>query len=378
MNPPRSVRITGWGAYAPPNVLTNDDLTELVDTSDEWIASRTGIRERRVAGPQETTATMAATAGRRAIAVAGVDPAEVDLIIVATLTPDHLTPATAVLVKEAVGTPRAAAFDIGAACSGFVYAYATAHAYVAGGLSRHALVIGSEVLTRFLDWTDRNTCVLFGDGAGAVLLSASDVEGGGLAGLELTADPEGAWRLWIPAGGSRRPTTPEALRGAEQYLRMDGRETYRYATRTIASTALAAIHKAGWTPDQVDLFVPHQANVRIIDSVARSLGIDMSRIYLDLDRYGNTSAASVPIALAEAVGEGRVQPGSKVVFVAFGAGFTSGAAAITWTADPADGARAASVPDDTTIRPPTDWDAGNPVPGPLAAILARRQQEGSA
>lgn len=375
MNPPRSVRITGWGAYAPPNVLTNDDLAQVVETSDEWIRTRTGIRERRVAGPHESTATMAAVAGRRAIAVSGVDPADVDLIIVATLTPDHLTPATAVLVKEAVGTPRAAAFDLGAACSGFVYAYATAHAYVSGGLARHALVIGSEVLTRFLDWTDRNTCVLFGDGAGAVLLSASDEEGGGLAGLELTADPEGAWRLWIPAGGARRPSTPEVLADAQQYLRMDGRETYRYATRTIASTALTAIEKAGWTPEEVDLFVPHQANVRIIESVAKSLGIPMERIHLDLDRYGNTSAASVPIALAEAVGEGRVQPGSKIVFVAFGAGFTSGAAAVTWTADPALGSRADAVSSEPSIHAPADWDAGDPVPGPLAAILARTKQE---
>jgi 3-oxoacyl-[acyl-carrier-protein] synthase-3 len=374
VNQPRSARITGWGAYAPPHVLTNDDLSLIVDTSDEWIASRTGIRERRVAGPGETTATMGAIAGRRAIAVAGIDPDDIDIVLVATLTPDHLTPSASVLVKEAIGATRAAAFDLGAACSGFVYGYATAHAYVMSGLARNVLVIGSELLTRFLDWTDRNTCVLFGDGAGAVVVSASDEAGGGMTGLELTADPSGAWSIWIPAGGARRPSTAATVAGDEQFLRMDGRETYRYATRTIASTALSANERAGWTPDQVDLFIPHQANVRIIESVAKGLGIPMERIYLDLDRYGNTSAASVPIALAEAVDEGRVRPGDRILFVAFGAGFTSGAAAVTWTADPADGRRAASVPPEAYIHQPAGWDAGDPVPEPVARVLARKQQ----
>jgi 3-oxoacyl-[acyl-carrier-protein] synthase-3 len=354
-------------------VLTNDDLSRIVDTSDEWIVSRTGIRERRVAGPGESTATMAAQAGARAIAVAGLDPDDIDVVLVATLTPDHLTPATSVLVKEALGTRRAAAFDIGAACSGFVYGYATAHAYVMSGLARHALVIGSELLTRFLDWTDRNTCVLFGDGAGAVVVSASDEPGGGMSGLELTADPAGAWSIWIPAGGARRPSTVETLAGAEQYLRMNGRDTYRYATKTIASTALAALAQAGWTADEVDLFIPHQANLRIIESVAAGLGIPMDRIYLDLERYGNTSAASVPIALAEAVDAGRVQPGHKLLFVAFGAGFTSGAAALTWTADPAHARRAATAPNVTPIHQPGGWDAGDPIPEPIAAILASKQ-----
>jgi 3-oxoacyl-[acyl-carrier-protein] synthase-3 len=295
-------------------------------------------------------------------------------VLVATLTPDHLTPSASVLVKEAIGATRAAAFDLGAACSGFVYGYATAHAYVMSGLARNVLVIGSELLTRFLDWTDRNTCVLFGDGAGAVVVSASDEAGGGMTGLELTADPSGAWSIWIPAGGARRPSTAATVAGDEQFLRMDGRETYRYATRTIASTALSAIERAGWTADQVDLFIPHQANVRIIESVAKGLGIPMERIYLDLDRYGNTSAASVPIALAEAVDEGRVRPGDRILFVAFGAGFTSGAAAVTWTADPAHGRRAASVPPEAHIHQPADWDAGDPVPEPVARVLARKQQ----
>jgi 3-oxoacyl-[acyl-carrier-protein] synthase III len=374
MNVPRSVRITGWGAYAPETVLTNDDLAQIVDTSDEWITSRTGIRERRVAGPLESTATMGAIAAKRAVAVAGLAPDDVDLIILATLTPDHITPATGVLVKEALGNSRAPAFDLGAACSGFVYAYATAHAYVASGMARHALVIGSELLTRYLDFTDRNTCVLFGDGAGAVVLSASEEEGGGLGGLELTADPEGAWSIWIPAGGARRPTTIATLAGSEQYLRMDGRETYRFATRTIASSALKAVERAGWTADEVDLIVPHQANLRIIESVAKGLGIPMDRFFIDLDRYGNTSAASVPIALSEAVDAGRLRPGDKVLFVAFGAGFTSGAAAVTWTADPATARRADAVPPVAQIHPPVDWDAGDPVPERLAAVLAAKQR----
>ncbi len=374
MTMPRSVRISGWGAYAPETVLTNADLERIVDTSDEWITSRTGIRERRVAGRDETTATMGSIAARRAVAVAGLVPDDIDLIVVATLTPDHLTPATAVLVKEGLGNHRAPAFDVGAACSGFVYGYATAHAYVQSGMARHALVIGSELLTRFLDFTDRNTCVLFGDGAGAVVLSASDEEGGGLQGLELTADPDGAWSIWVPAGGARRPTSAATVQRAEHYLRMEGRETYRYATRTIASSALRAVERAGWTPDEVDLIVPHQANIRIIESVAKGLGIPMDRFFIDLDRYGNTSAASVPLALSEAVDAGRLRPGAKVVFVAFGAGFTSGAAAVTWTADPAFARRADGISPDVSIHQPADWDAGDPMPERLAAILAGKQR----
>ncbi len=371
---PRSVRVTGWGAYAPESVLTNADLARIVDTSDEWITSRTGIRERRVAGPQETTATMGAIAAKRAVAVAGLAPDDIDLIVLATLTPDHITPATAVLVKEALGNHGAPAFDLGAACSGFVYGYATAHAYVQSGMARHALVIGSELLTRYLDFTDRNTCVLFGDGAGAVVLSASDEDGGGLRGLELTADPDGAWSIWVPpavrGGPHRRPPS----RVGEHYLRMEGRETYRYATRTIASSALRAVERAGWTPEEVDLIVPHQANLRIIESVAKGLEIPMDRFFIDLDRYGNTSAASVPIALTEAVDAGRLKPGDKVVFVAFGAGFTSGAAAITWTADPASARRADAIVPVASIHPPVDWDAGDPVPERLAAVLAEKQR----
>jgi 3-oxoacyl-[acyl-carrier-protein] synthase III len=367
---PRSARITGWGAYVPERVLSNVDLEQLVDTSDEWIRTRTGIRERRVAAPDETTATLGANAARRAIAVAGLDVDDIDLIILATLTPDYLTPATAVLVKEAIGNRRAAAFDVGAACSGFVFAYATADAYVRSGLARNVLVIGSELLTRFLDFTDRNTCILFGDGAGALVLSASEEEGGGLQGLELTTDPDGAYMIWVPSGGSRSPASRETLGRGEHFLRMEGRETYRYATKTLASSALAAIEKAGWQPGDVDLFIPHQANIRIIESVAKGLDLPMERMFVNVDRYGNTSAASVAIALSEAVAAGRVQVGDRLVFVAFGAGFTSGAAALTWTADPAAATRAEEAGERLTVRQPVDWDSVDPMPARLAAVLA--------
>jgi 3-oxoacyl-[acyl-carrier-protein] synthase-3 len=367
---PRSARITGWGSYVPERVLSNADLEQLVDTSDEWVRSRTGIRERRVAAAHETTATLAAIAAKRAIAVAGLAPDDIDVIIVATLTPDYQMPSTAALVKEAIANHGAAAFDVAAACSGFVYGYATGDAFVRSGMARHVLVVGAELLTRFVDFSDRGTCILFGDGAGAVVISASDEEGGGLAGLELTTDPDGAYMIWLPSGGSKSPASAETARRGEHYIRMEGRETYRYATRTMASTALAAIAKAGWRPEEVDLFIPHQANIRIIEAVAKGLSLPMERIVVNLDRYGNTSAASVGIALDEAVRGGRVQPGDRLVWVAFGAGFTSGAAAITWTADPAHSTRSDGVEATASVRAPLQWAAVDPMPPRLAAVLA--------
>ena len=368
----RSVRLTGWGRYAPAQVLTNADLERMVDTSDEWIVTRTGIRERRVAAAHETTASMAAVAGLRAIHTAGLEPGDIDLIIVATLTPDYWMPSTAALVKEAIGNTRAPAFDVAAACSGFVFAYATASAYLAAGMANHVLVIGAELLTRFLDYSDRGTCILFGDGAGAVVLSASS-EPGAPVGIEMTTDPQGAYMIWLPAGGSKSPPSDATVARGEHHIRMEGKETYRFATRTLASTSLAAVAKAGWTQDDVDLIIPHQANVRIIEAVAKGLDLPMDRIYVNLDRYGNTSAASVPIALAEAVNEGRVKVGDKLVFVAFGAGFTSGAVAMEWTADPARGRTAdeAVRAEDVSVRLPVDWDSVDPIPAALAEILAR-------
>jgi 3-oxoacyl-[acyl-carrier-protein] synthase-3 len=367
---PRSVRITGWGSYVPERVLSNADLERLVDTSDEWIRTRTGISERRVAAPHETTATLAAIAAKRALAVAGLEPDDIDIIIVATLTPDYWMPSTAALVKEAIGNTTAAALDLAAACSGFVYGYATADSYVRSGMARHVLVVGAELLTRFIDFSDRSTCILFGDGAGAAILSASDEDGGGLAGMELTTDPDGAYMIWLPSGGSRSPTGTETWQRGEHFIRMEGRETYRFATRTMASTALAAIEKAGWEPVDVDLFIPHQANVRIIEAVAKGLGLPMDRMMVNIDRYGNTSAASVGIALDEAVRDGRIDVGDKIVLVAFGAGFTSGAVAIEWTADPAAAVRADAVAPHASVRVPLDWDSVDPIPPRLAAVLA--------
>ena len=368
----RSVQLTGWGRYAPAQVLTNADLERMVDTSDEWIVSRTGIRERRVAAAHETTASMGAVAGLRAIHTAGLKPDDIDVIILATLSPDYWMPSTAALVKEAIGNTTAFAFDVAAACSGFVYAYATASAFLASGQAKHVLVIGAELLTRFLDYTDRSTCILFGDGAGAVVLSASD-EPGAPVGMEMTTEPQGAYMIWLPAGGSKSPPSPETIARGEHKIRMEGKETYRFATRTLASTALAAVAKAGWGQDDVDLIIPHQANVRIIEAVAKGLDLSMDRLYVNLDKYGNTSAASVPIALAEAVNEGRVRVGDKIVFVAFGAGFTSGAVAMEWTADPARGRDAddAVRPEDVVVRMPVDWDSVDPIPPALAEILAR-------
>ena len=367
---PKSVRVTGWGMYAPQRVLTNHELERVVDTSDEWIVQRTGIRERRIAAANETTATMSAIAGKRAIAVAGLEPNDIDVILVATLTPDYWMPSTGALVKEAIGNTRAAAMDVMAACSGFVYAYSVADAYLRSGAFKHALVIGAETLSRFLDYSDRSTCILFGDGAGAVVLSASEETGGGMAGLEMTTDPDGAYMIWLPSGGARSPASGQTLARGEHYVRMEGRETYRYATKTMASSALTAIERAGWSPDDIDLFIPHQANVRIIESVAKGLGLPMDKMFVNVDRYGNTSAASVGIALAEAVNTGRIKVGDKVVLVAFGAGLTSGAIALEWTADPLHAQRANTVQPEAHVREPQDWSSVDPIPDRLRQILA--------
>jgi len=366
---PKSVRVTGWGMYAPERRLTNADLERVVDTSDEWIVQRTGIRERRVAAANETTATLSAIAGKRAIAVAGLQPDDIDVILVATLTPDYWMPSTGALVKEAIGNTRAAAMDVMAACSGFVYAYSVADAYISSGIYKNALVIGAETLTRFLDFSDRSTCILFGDGAGAVVLSASEEEGGGMQGLEMTTDPDGAYMIWLPSGGSRSPVSGGTIARGEHYVRMEGKETYRFATKTMATTALTAIERAGWKPEDIDLFIPHQANVRIIESVAKGLGLPMDKMFVNVDRYGNTSAASVGIALAEAVDSGRIKIGDKIVLVAFGAGLTSGGIALEWTADPTCGQRALAVDQVASVREPVEWGSVDPIPDRLRQVL---------
>jgi len=326
--------ITGWGMYAPARVMTNDDLTKLVDTTDEWIVSRTGIRERRIAADDETTTTLSVNAARDALAVAGVDASEVDLIVLGTCSPDYPLPATACLVARDLGATRAAAFDLAAACSGFVYALATANGFVRSGMYRNVLVIGVEVLSRFINWQDRNTCVLFGDGAGAVLLQASD-KPGGMTGFQLFAEGSGFEGIIVPAGGSACPASPRTAAEGQHFIHMAGRDVYKYATRQLAESAIAAVRDAGLTMADIDQFVFHQANLRIIEHVARELGMPMEKTYLNIEKYGNTSAASVPMALVEAVAAGRIKEGDRVLMVAFGAGYTAAAAVVEWIADPA-------------------------------------------
>jgi 3-oxoacyl-[acyl-carrier-protein] synthase-3 len=338
-------------AYAPSLKLTNADLAQMVDTNDEWIVTRTGISERRIAGPEETTASMAAIAGLRAIATAGLQPDDIDLILVGTLSPDYVMPSTAALVKDAIGNKRAAAMDLYAACSGFVYGYATANAYIASGMAKHVLVIGAETLSRYTDFTDRGTCILFGDAAGAAVLSASD-EPGGTMGIEMTTDPSGAYLIWLPAGGCARPQTDATLAAGENFMKMKGSETFKMAVRTLGSTSLASVAKAGIDLHDIDLVVPHQANVRIIEGLAKHLDFPMERVFVNVHSYGNTSAASVPLALSEAVATGRVKQGDKLLLVAFGSGLTSAAITFRWTADPANAARAAGIgPDDVKVMP---------------------------
>ncbi len=326
--------ITGWGMYAPPRVMTNEDLTKLVDTSDEWIVSRTGIHERRIAGDDETTSSLSINAARDALAVAGMDPSQLDLVIVATCSPDYPLPATSVTVATALGATHAAGFDLQAACSGFLYGLATGSSFIRSGMYRNVLVIGVEVLSRFIDWTDRNTCVLFGDGAGAVLLEASD-QPGGLIGFNLYSDGTGFEGIIVPAGGSVCPASPTTTAEGQHFIRMAGREVYKYATRQLADSAVAALRDAGLGVADVDQFVFHQANLRIIENVQKALSIPEEKTYINIEKYGNTSAASVPMALAEAIAAGRIKQGDKVLMVAFGAGYTAGAAVVEWTADPA-------------------------------------------
>ena len=371
--PNRTTHIVGWGHEVPKAVVTNADLEKIVETSDEWISTRTGIRERHIAGDGETTASMGAIAAARALAVAGVTADSVDLIVVATLTPDHPMPSTAVLVKEAIGSHRAAAFDLSAACSGFAYAYAVAHGFLTAGLGQRALVIGAEALSRVVDWSDRSTCVLFGDGAGAIVLDALDLRDDqniatrpGTLSFELSADPSGAFALWIPGGSGD---------DADPLIKMDGAKTYIYATRTMAAVATAAIQRAGLTVPEVDLVIPHQANLRIIEHVSKAIDYPMEKIFVNLDRYGNTSAASIPIALSEAVAAGRLKPGDVFCTVAFGGGYTSGAFVTRWDADPAHGARAAAVdPSQIKIKRPEGGAKAAVVPSALAPLLDAKRR----
>ncbi|MBU0495106.1 MAG: ketoacyl-ACP synthase III [Chloroflexi bacterium] len=322
--------VVGWGKYVPRHVLTNDELARTVDTTDEWIRERTGIGQRHLAEDDETTASMAIQAARQALDVARLNPARLDLIIVATATPDHVFPATACLIQDALGASHAAAFDLSAGCSGFVYGLSVAANLLTAGAYQTALVIGAETLSRIVNWTDRNTCVLFGDGAGAVILQVGENEGGVLASV-LGADGSGGDLLRLPAGGSKIPTSHRSVTDGLHFIEMEGRQVFRFAVRTMPAATREVLAKVGLSPTDLDLLIPHQANQRIIEAAAKSLELSAETVYSNLERHGNTSAASIPIALCEAVEEGRIQPGNLVVAVGFGAGLTWGAAAIRWT-----------------------------------------------
>lgn len=328
---PRYAHIIGWGKYIPPNILTNEDLAKTVDTTDEWIRERTGIAQRHIASSKETTAMMALHAAREAIEVADVNPAEIDLIIVATVTPEYPFPATACLVQDALGAARAGAYDLEAGCSGFVYALATAAGMIRGGMYNTILVVGSETLSRVVDWSDRATCVLFGDGAGAVVVRGSEEPGGILASI-LGSDGSGGELLTVPAGGSKHPAGPDTVLSKMHTIKMHGREVYRFATRVMAQASRQVAELAGWPLEKIDLFIPHQANLRIIDSAARALGLPPEKVFVNVERYGNTSSASIPIALCEAIDAGKIKPGDHLVMVGFGAGLTWASCAIQWSA----------------------------------------------
>lgn len=322
-------RITGTGSYVPEKVLTNFDLEKFLDTSDEWIVTRTGIRERRAAADGEFTSDLATHAARRALEMAGVGVDEIDLIVVGTITGDFPWPATACLVQHKLGATRACAFDVSAACSGFVYALDAALAKIESGKSRKALVIGAEVLTRAIDWQDRNTCVLFGDGAGAVVLEASEGDAG-IISTHLHTDGSYWELLHQPGFGSRNPPSEEGLLNRLPYLKMQGNEVFKVAVRSLSEVALEALSANGLTPADVDLFIPHQANRRILEATAKRVGLKEDQVYMNVERYGNTSGASIPLALDEANRAGRLSEGDLVLLDAFGGGFTWGAVLLRW------------------------------------------------
>ena len=324
-----AIGITGVGRYVPDRVLTNDDLAKIVETSDEWITERTGIKERHVAEPDQAASDLALPAARDALVSANLDPADLDLVVVATVTPDMFFPSTGSLLAAALDAPDAAAYDLSAGCTGFMYALTQAYGALAGGLARNALVVGAETLSKITDWHDRSTCVLFGDGAGAVVLE--HVGEGGFLGFELGSDGEGGKELSIPGGGSRNPVSAQTVEEELHFLRMNGREVYKFATRVLVSSAEKLLEECGVTVDDVDLYIPHQANKRIIDHAARNLGIPEEKIFVNLQKYGNTSSASIPLCLAEAVADGRLTKGTRVLMTGMGAGLTWGSAYAVWS-----------------------------------------------
>jgi len=325
----QAVGVLGTGRYVPERVLTNQELEKMVDTNDEWIVTRTGIRERRIAAPEQASSDLAYEASKIALDKAGISPEEIDLIIVATITPDMSFPSTACILQDKLGAKKAAAFDLSAACSGFIYSLANASNFIATGTYKYALVVGAECLSKITDYTDRNTCILFGDGAGAVVLGPV-AEGRGFKSFELGADGAGGPLLKVEGGGSRCPASPQSLEGKQHFIYMAGAEVFKFAVRIMGSAAEDALRKAGIDKSDVDLLVPHQANIRIIQSALQRLTLSEDKCMINLHKYGNVSAASIPIALAEADEEGRLKEGDCVVLVGFGGGLTWGASVLVW------------------------------------------------
>lgn len=326
----RQAHVTGWGMSVPSRIMTNHDIAQMVDTTDEWIVSRTGVRERRIADKHESTSTLAAKAAFRALDQTDLQAKDLDLIIVASATPDHLFPATACLVQDRLGALKAGAFDLSAACSGFIFGLSMASNAIQAGAIDNALVIGSETLSRFINWEDRGTCILFGDGAGAFVLEASEQPGGILSSV-MRSDGSGGSLLSVPAGGSRMPATMETVHREQHFIQMNGREVFRFATRVMADATREVAERANLRVEDLNIIIPHQANLRIIEAAARGLDLPIERFMINLDRYGNTSSASIPIAVCEAIEQGRISPGDRMVMVGFGAGLTWGALALEWS-----------------------------------------------
>lgn len=327
---PYSAVVRAVASFLPEKVMTNADLEKLVDTTDDWIVSRTGIRERRVLAEGESTSDMAVEAAKRAMAAAGVTPEQIGLVLVATFTGDYVFPATACLVQDRLGCKKAAAFDLNAACSGFIYGLTTAAQYVQTGFYEHVLMIGADANTRLVDWQDRGTCVIFGDGASAVVVSRSERRDRGVRASYMRADGSGWKHLHQPAGGAKRPPTVETVRDRLHHIKMDGKETFKFAARAMAEAAAEAAKKAGLEMKDIKLLIPHQANIRIIEAARTRMGFDADRVIVNIDRFGNTVAASVGIALDEAVKSGRVQDGDHLLLLGFGAGLTWGGVVLTW------------------------------------------------
>jgi 3-oxoacyl-[acyl-carrier-protein] synthase-3 len=330
MIPRPFAEVASVGVAVPPGILTNADLTRMLDTSDEWIVERTGIRERHIARPEQTVAMLSQEASERAMAVAGVEAAQLDAIVLATASPDRLLPSTACDLQALLGADNAAAFDVGAACPGFLYALTVAEGLIASGQSETVLVVGAEKLSTITDFQDRSTAILFGDGAGASIVRRTSRPGRGILATFIKSDGRLAPLLYRPGGGSVDPISERVVCERSHYMKMAGREVFKAAVRAMADACDQALRRAGVSADQVDLLVPHQANLRIIEATAKHAGLPMSKVMVNVDRYGNTSSASIPLALEQAVAEGRVGPGSVVLLVAFGAGFTWGSAVIRW------------------------------------------------